>query len=506
MGQIKRVLMSLAQGSPSDSSHAGKGCLKWLSDIRYPDRFDGVVILAVCVYAIIFSYLSILKYNTFQFEYDLAVFNQAFFNTITNGELLTNSLEHGSHFGLHFSPVLFTLVPVYALFPGPHVLLIAQSILLGLGAIPLYLCGREKLGEKAGCVIGILYLMYPSLHGVNLYEFHEVAFLPLLVGMALWCFVTGRNNLLLVFGILSLFVKEDVSLIVGMIGLIGLYQTRHNRISERWQYLVLVALSVFTLGLFFLVIKPVFASLGSAPAPDFLNQYVDPMTSISKYNSYTVRVEYILKSFIPVLFIPVLSLEILAISVPSFVEILFSGSIYYSVWFHYSALIIPGLFIATIMGLSKIKSRDGPFGSRLFVPLLICMMISSTICALTYSPAIKQVSLVGDFDEHALEEHRDYVIQLASAIPSDASISTQFNLLPFVSTHKQINENYEDGVDIILLDNAFAWRARDFLADKQNIEANYDLILKKNYLELYVNKEKTVLQSQIKSSLNRLNL
>lgn len=495
--------MKSIQNTPGQGGHLG-GWWKRFSGIRSLDRFDGILIIMIGLYTTVFSYLSIFKYNTFQFEYDLAVFNQALLNTISNGGILTNSLEYGSHFGVHFSPVLFFLVPLYALFPGPHILLIVQSLLLGLGAIPIYLCGREILGKAPGCVVGVLYLLYPSLHGVNLFEFHEVAFLPLLLGMALWCFVTGRKNWLLLFGILSLFVKEDVSLIVCMIGLIGLYQTRRNQISERWQYFVLIAISIFTLILFFVLIKPIFASSGVVNAPEFLNQYVDPLTSIFQFNSYTYRIEYILKSFIPILFVPLLAPEILVISVPSFLEILLAGSAYYSIWFHYSALIIPGLFISTIMGLSIIQSREGSFGKRIIVPLLMLMIVSSIFCTVSYSPAMKQIGLMGSFDEKMLKEHREYVNLLVSDIPSDASISTQYNLLPFVSNHPKIMVDYVDGADIILLDNAFPWRAKDFSDDIQKIKSNYNLILNKNYIELYINKENTVLQSKMNRSVSHL--
>lgn len=496
--------MSVPEGSSLARGDLKKGCLKLLADIRSPDRFDAIIILGVLAYTLVFSFLSLFKFNTLQSEYDLAVFNQALLNTVTNGDLLTNSLEHGSHFGVHFSPILFTLVPIYGLFPTPITLLIAQSILLGLGAVPIYLCGREILGKGAGCVIGFLYLIYPSLHGVNLYEFHEVAFLPVLLGLALWCFVTERKNQLLLFGVLALLVKEDVSLIIGMIGLVGLYQTRNDPISDRWQYIVLIVVSFLTLGLFFLLIKPFFSLSGSAPAPEFLNQYVNPLTSIVNHDSYTYRLEYILESFIPVMFIPFLSLETLIISAPSLIEILLSGSVYYSVWFHYSALIIPGIFFATIMGLSVIQSQDGPWGRRLFTPLLVLMVLSSVACTLVYSPAVKQVDIIGSFDEKALNQHREFVVDLVAAIPLDASISTQFNLLPFVSAHQNFTVDYADNFDIILLDNAFAWRAKDFLNDKQKIDENYDLILKKNYVELYVNKENVKLQSQLKNSLKTL--
>ena len=461
----------------------------------------------VLLYAMSLSSLSLLRYNTFQLEYDLAVFNQAFWNMVVNGELMTNSLEQlahnmavGSHIGVHFSPILFSLIPFYALLPGPHILLIAQSVLLALGAVPIYLCARELLGKGSGCIVAVLYLIYPPLHGVNLYDFHEVAFLPMLLGFALWGLISGRRNLMLIFGLLSLCVKEDVSLIVFMIGLVGLYQTRGESVKHRWHFFVLMGMAVLSFIVFFLVIQPFFIPSASSIGSGFLNQYINPVATATQHSSY--RIDYVLQTFGPLLFIPLAAPEIILIGIPSFVEILFSGSVYYSVYFHYSALIIPVIFFATIISLTRIRSWDEKNKKRLYLPILCLMLISSLICMGMYSPAVKLLGTKGTYDEEAIGSHREFVEQVISIIPRDVSISTQYNLLPQVSSRKLIWVDYHEGADIILLDNAFAWRAKDFSDNQKEIDEGYNLILNKNYLSLYVNKKNPSLQSELNRSLS----
>jgi uncharacterized membrane protein len=41
-----------------------------------------------------------------------------------------------NHLADHFSPILFALVPLYAVWPEPDVLLVLQSAALGLAALP----------------------------------------------------------------------------------------------------------------------------------------------------------------------------------------------------------------------------------------------------------------------------------------------------------------------------------------------------------------------------------
>ncbi|PKL60551.1 MAG: hypothetical protein CVV33_02090 [Methanomicrobiales archaeon HGW-Methanomicrobiales-4] len=493
---------------PEDSRDAGYFKRYWnrFTHLRNPDKYDGILIIGVIIYAVFFSYLTLFLYTNFMIEFDMAIFNQAFWNTVVNGELFTNSLEgvvHSlsppSHFGVHFSPILYGLVPFYSLFPSPKMLLIAQSFLLALGAIPIYLCGRDLLGKAPGCVLGYLYLIYPSLHGVNLHDFHEVAFLPFLLGMALWGLFTGKRNILLIFCFLSLLVKEDVSLIIGMIGLIGLYQTRKKPVSERWQFVLLIIMATCTLALFYGIIRPLF-STSSFIESGFLHQYFDLGTALSQYNGG--RITYLLMIFLPLLFLPFGAPGTLAISIPSFFEILLSPVYHlYNIGYHYSTLFIPVLFMATIKTLLNIRTRDESRERKFFVPVLCLILISSLLCAGMYSPAVKMMEIKGTIDEDAMKEHQKYVDQIISVIPQSASISTQYNLLPRVSCRKQIWLDYKDSADVILIDAAFPDRAHDFNDDGEKLCTQFLLLKKENFLSVYVNKNNPELQSVLNNNL-----
>ena len=60
----------------------------------------------------------------------------------------------------------------------------------------------------------LAYLVYPPLHAANLNDFHEVALLPPLLGMALYGILTGRRRTLWIFLALCVLVKEDVTVTV----------------------------------------------------------------------------------------------------------------------------------------------------------------------------------------------------------------------------------------------------------------------------------------------------
>jgi hypothetical protein len=116
-----------------------------------------------------------------------------------------------------------------------------------------------------------------------------------------------------------------------------------------------------------------------------------------------------------------------------------------------------------------------------------------------YSPAVKQITSKGTYNEAKINEHRVFVERVISLLPREASISTQYNLLPQVSSRKDIWVDYHEGADIILMDNAFAWRAKDFSDNQKVIDEEYDLVFQKNYVSLYVNKENPSLLSELKT-------
>ena len=71
----------------------------------------------IIAYLVIFGVVTSLRHYSFQTQtWDLAAFDQSFWNA-AHGRGLVNNLEQvHNHLGLHMSPLLFALVPGYALF------------------------------------------------------------------------------------------------------------------------------------------------------------------------------------------------------------------------------------------------------------------------------------------------------------------------------------------------------------------------------------------------------
>ena len=103
-------------------------------------RNYGYLHLMVLFYIGIFSINTLLRHYSFgSSAWDLGIFNQAFYTTVKHGKLLYYTAElyanpGGTLFGVHFSPILFLIIPLYALLPTPGTLVVAQTIIIAAGA------------------------------------------------------------------------------------------------------------------------------------------------------------------------------------------------------------------------------------------------------------------------------------------------------------------------------------------------------------------------------------
>jgi hypothetical protein len=119
----------------------------------------------------------------------------------------------------HLSPIVYLFVPAFWLMPRPTVLLVGQSVLLALGALPVFGIARHRFqDERPAAALAILYLLNPSLHGMNVRDFHAAALaIPLLLA-AIYFAEVGRPGLFVVAAVLTLACREDAALPVMGLG------------------------------------------------------------------------------------------------------------------------------------------------------------------------------------------------------------------------------------------------------------------------------------------------
>jgi uncharacterized membrane protein len=446
--------------------------LRRISRLKVPDI---AVIASMIGYSAIFSYLSVLKSAAYQsYAWDLGIFNQALWTTTHNGRFFFTTVEQyivpsGSFFGTHFSPVLFLVLPIYALFPSPNTLLIMQSCVLALGALPLYLLARKELGnDYLAAIVSCTYLAYPFVQGINWFDFHVESFLPLFFGFSLYYMRRENWKRFFLFVLLSLSVIEQTAIVVIFMGFYLLFIWRKEiigilRRKASFQikftvpfFLIALAGSWYILQAWlksvFFPINPAesaifdasshWSVLGITGNPVYLPVYIvqHPVSVIAavEYDG-ALKAAFLLFVFAPLLFLPLKnSYTLIATSwlVPA---ILSNYNSYYSIGDQYTAFIIPFLTVAFVLSLKSISRKRWIRITlrRLCIAALICSLVFSLAIG-PYSPFSHSVSHVvplPSFSSSVLEvnSHTAALNRMISLIPSNASVLTQNNIFVHVS-------------------------------------------------------------------------
>ena len=151
-----------------------------------------MVVWIVVLYAVVRN--SYLSFRTGRF--DLGNMVQAVWST-TQGRLFETTDgatgEQLNRLGVHVDPFLALLTPVWAVWPSPLALALAQIVVVSTGALPVYWLGRRHLGsERAAGVLALGYLSYPWVVTSAGSAIHPVTFaIPLLL-FGIWFLETDR--------------------------------------------------------------------------------------------------------------------------------------------------------------------------------------------------------------------------------------------------------------------------------------------------------------------------
>ncbi len=160
---------------------------------------------------------------------DLGWFDQSLY-LISQGRPPIVSFSDDHILGDHAAFIFYPLALFYVIYPNVHWLFLLQAFALSIAVLPL--C---KLGKQAGLkddlaltMVGV-YLLYPLIFNVNLFDFHsEVIALPTIF----WAVLAARANKILQFLlaiILILSCKAVLSLTVAAMGLwLLLFESRKN--------------------------------------------------------------------------------------------------------------------------------------------------------------------------------------------------------------------------------------------------------------------------------------
>jgi uncharacterized membrane protein len=122
-----------------------------------PDAGLLAVWALTAAWAVAFSVFSVLRYRGFSTgRFDLGNMVQAVWST-SEGRFLDTTDVSGVQFsrlGAHVDPILALFVPLWWVWSSPEALLVAQAVIVALGALPAYWLGRRWLGDTRLALAG----------------------------------------------------------------------------------------------------------------------------------------------------------------------------------------------------------------------------------------------------------------------------------------------------------------------------------------------------------------
>ena len=177
--RLFRIAFLAAAESPPGAPEVHDGYPPWWKQILSPRLRRWLppllVVAGAVAYGIYMSVFTLRMHGRFQtYNFDLGQYDNIFWSTL-------HGLRCRRPLGLTTTGRSFETTPSCRFSsscrstrckPAASTLLVLQSFMLGLGAIPIFRFAARRLPRAYAALIAFVYLMYPPMHGLQFYDFH----------------------------------------------------------------------------------------------------------------------------------------------------------------------------------------------------------------------------------------------------------------------------------------------------------------------------------------------
>ena len=260
----------------------------------------------------------------------------------------------------HWSPILALLAPLYWIHDDPTTLLVAQGILFALAIPPLWAYTRRQLGAAAAYFVCVAYALSLPVMAAVIFDFHEVAFVPVLTAVMVERFDAGRRWGGLAAAAALLLVKEDMGLLVAGYGCYLLLTRR------RWTGLAFVVGGLLATWVATHVLIPAFGGsasfywaygqFGSTLGGALVNVITHPLHALHVFFTPWVKTRTMIGLLAAFGFLPLASPMVVAV-LPLLAERMLASG--YPLWwqakFQYDAFLVMILCCAAVDGAARLQ-------------------------------------------------------------------------------------------------------------------------------------------------------
>jgi uncharacterized membrane protein len=417
-------------------------------------------------YGLYLSHLALLDHrNLGTHIYDLGIYDNVFWRT-THGDFLGCSYcKTGKHVSAHFDPIIAVFSPLYMLSPRAETLLVLQSVWLATGVAPLYLLAKKRLENPwFGVLLAATYVLYPALHGVNLFDFHSLTLVVPSLLWSIWFIDSGARWRYWLVLALMLMTREDMSLLACFVGAYAILQRR----PLTGLATIVVALGYLAFAKLKMMNDPGLMMAGGKESMSYVFFYEDMIPHESEGLKGLVislvtnpgfalkilllekKVFFLLALLGPLLFLPLLAGRKVVIMIYGAVFLgLASRHHVFSLHFQYSSVLFPVLLASLPDAIartsqSRVTRALGLHPRRVAWTLMWTCLLATLLTSVKYGAFVPNDSFKAGWNAIIRNPKQDNldryakVKELVELIPPDASVSSTSGLGPHVSNRQDV--------------------------------------------------------------------
>jgi uncharacterized membrane protein len=392
---------------------------------------------AVLVWFVVFGRLIWLRHARYAtFDFDLGHHDQAIW-----------LLAHGDGFitvsgmpvlGHHLTLAYLAVAPLYWLGGGPQLIDLLQTAALALSAVPLFLYARDRLSNDwLALTFGVAWLLNPTVQWLCWEAWHpETMAIPFL--LMTWLMASRRRHgWYWVFLIAALTWKEDIALAAIGLGIV-LIVRRQRRLG-----LLTIAVGAIWFVVAYGIVMPAFnggtnhagifyGELGDSPAELIKTTFTDPGLVLDRLDNNDA-LGYARDLLAPFAFTSLLAPLLLVPAIPQFfANILTNLNFFWSIQFHYAAIIVTFVAIASVDGVARFRSDS----LRRFGVGAVAAAALATSVAWGMSPISTQYR--NGYWPLTPNPREDTLDAAVDSVPGDAAVAATYNIVPHLSHREQI--------------------------------------------------------------------
>lgn len=463
--------------------------------MKQVNRIANNRIIDICVYIFALLFIaagvsvSLNRYWQYTvFYYDFGIFDSAIWNVSRFHPPIIDHLAVGGKwiFADHFSPSIFLLSPLYWFTDKQEVILIAQSIIVGLSGIVLYKIGNEVIKNKfLSFSVVTSYFLFIGLQNAVITDFHETTVSTLPLMLMFLALIKKKTILYFIFLIITLGFKESTFVLGISIGIVIFLLWR-----KRYKVALYTMLISIAWGL--LAIKFIIPYFSNGVYNYSLNSGIGSNLSIGALFDNVIKRRTLYYSFLSFGFFPLVAWEFWIILLQDFVtRFIPITPTRWDLGLHYSAQLASLMAVATVYSIKRLNSI---LVMSKYLPIMGVFLILNAVYlyrftlhgpfGLAYNPQF--------YKQTANFAFLDTVIK---KVPPNASVAAQNNLAVRF-THQKVwllrNQTYVYKPDYIVFDKRAGQDPNNLFGTENVIALLEQLRYDTDYVPIYTTKDQYV--------------